>query len=295
VVNDGGDSVSSSWADYDNDGDLDLYVTNDFNEDNNLYESNGDGTFTRIGTGDPVNDGGRSNGATWADYNNDGYIDLFVPNGQRPVTQSNILYRNNMIFNNSWINLKCVGTSSNITAIGTVVRAKAVINSTPIWQLRQVSGCTGFNAQNSFNIEFGLGDALIIDSLIFEWPSGLMDVYTNVDVRFFYKAVEAVGLNPVLTTIQTSTFNPVSVELHQNYPNPFNPSTTIEYYLPYAGEVTFVLLNVLGQEVKTIENIYKNSGYYNYNLEMKDFSSGVYFYNLKINNYSKTKKLIYLR
>lgn len=295
IVNDGGDSVSSSWADYDNDGDLDLYVTNDFNENNYLYENNGDDTFTKITTGDQVNDGGRSNGATWADYNNDGYLDLFVPNGQRPDTQSNILYRNNRTFNNFWINVKCIGTSSNKTAIGIKVRVKALITSTQVWQLRQVSGCTGFNAQNSFNVEFGIGDASIVDSLIFDWPSGLVDVYTDVDVNYFYEAIEGVGLNPILTSVQSGSIFPTTIELYQNYPNPFNPSTTIEYYLPYAGEVKFVLLNVLGQEVKTLENIYKNSGYYNYNLEMKDFSSGVYFYNLIINNYSKTKKLIYLR
>ncbi|MEE9167479.1 MAG: LamG-like jellyroll fold domain-containing protein, partial [Candidatus Neomarinimicrobiota bacterium] len=91
VVNDGGQSDGGSWGDYDNDGDLDLFVAND-NGNNFLYQNNGDGTFTRITTGTVVNDGGRSYGSSWGDYDNDGDLDLFVAN---TLGANNFLYQNN--------------------------------------------------------------------------------------------------------------------------------------------------------------------------------------------------------
>lgn len=85
-------STGSSWADYDNDGDLDLYVTNASLQNNHFYENNGDGTFTRIFTGDFVNDGGDSHGSVWGDLDNDGDLDLFVSNDRGGLK---FLYINN--------------------------------------------------------------------------------------------------------------------------------------------------------------------------------------------------------
>ncbi|MGH1365794.1 MAG: FG-GAP-like repeat-containing protein [Calditrichia bacterium] len=300
IVNDGGDSVSSTWGDFDNDGDLDLYVTNDFNENNNLYQNNGDGTFTKIISGDPSNDGGRSNGATWADYNNDGLLDLFVPNGQRPVTQSNILYLNTGSTGNNWINLSCVGTTSNRTAIGTEVRAKAVVNGVPLWQLRQISGCTGFNAQNSFNIEVGLGNAAQVDSLIIKWPSGVVDVYTNVDASLFYEAVEGTGLNPIITAIADQANTPTTFELQQNYPNPFNPTTRLNIAVATSGDVEVAVYNALGQQITSLQQGFLTPGRYTFEWKGESASgvpavSGIYFIRMTASSYKKTIKAMLLR
>jgi len=92
IVEDGGRSFGSAWADYDQDGDMDAFISNMSNQDNFLYQNNGDGSFTKITEGEIVNDGGASMGASWGDYNNDGYPDLFVAN---TVNQPNFLYRNN--------------------------------------------------------------------------------------------------------------------------------------------------------------------------------------------------------
>jgi len=92
IVNDRGFSQSASWADYDNDGDMDVFVANDRNENNGLYANNGDGIFTKIATGPLVNDGGNSFSSSWGDYDNDGDFDLFVANAQ---TQNDFLYANN--------------------------------------------------------------------------------------------------------------------------------------------------------------------------------------------------------
>ena len=63
VANDGGFNRGSSWADFDNDGDLDLFVPGR-GTTNFLYKNNGDGIFTKITTGAIATDGGRSIGST---------------------------------------------------------------------------------------------------------------------------------------------------------------------------------------------------------------------------------------
>ncbi len=91
IVNDGGKSTGASWADIDNDLDMDLFVANAGNQDNFLYTNNGDGTFTKVTTGVIVNDQGNSHGSAWTDYDNDGDIDLFVSNNENG---NNFLYVN---------------------------------------------------------------------------------------------------------------------------------------------------------------------------------------------------------
>ncbi|MCM2271272.1 MAG: FG-GAP-like repeat-containing protein [candidate division Zixibacteria bacterium] len=91
IATDGFKSRVGAWADYDNDGDQDCYVANEGNQNNNLYQNNGDGTFTKVTTGPPVTDGGQSFSASWGDYDNDGDFDLTVANS---VSQTNLLYRN---------------------------------------------------------------------------------------------------------------------------------------------------------------------------------------------------------
>jgi uncharacterized repeat protein (TIGR01451 family) len=90
IVNDGGNSVGASWGDFNNDGYLDLFVANAGTEDNFLYKNNGNGTFTKITNSPVVTEHGHSHGSAWADYDNDGDLDLFVANDG----QNNKLYRN---------------------------------------------------------------------------------------------------------------------------------------------------------------------------------------------------------
>jgi len=89
IVNSGGNGNGCAWADYDNDGFLDLYVCNS-DQNNFLYHNNGDGTFKRIMTNSIVLNTGNSQGCAWADYDNDGYPDLFVAKGG----VNNALYHN---------------------------------------------------------------------------------------------------------------------------------------------------------------------------------------------------------
>ena len=88
-VDDSGLGHGASWGDFDNDGDLDLYLANW--RTNRLYKNGGDGTFTETGADDWVNNFRESHGASWGDYNNDGHLDLYVIN----TAAVNRLYRNN--------------------------------------------------------------------------------------------------------------------------------------------------------------------------------------------------------
>src|SRR4051794_35394012 len=73
-----GSSSSLAWGDFNNDGFPDLYV-NVLNLGQSLfYSNNGNGTFSRITTQAIGTDAGTAFGAAWADYDNDGYLDLFV-------------------------------------------------------------------------------------------------------------------------------------------------------------------------------------------------------------------------
>lgn len=81
--------IGQAWGDYDNDGWLDLYVTGNM-DDNILYHNNGDGTFSVSEFSDQVRTPGvLSGGTVWADYDNDGWLDLYVVN-----YGSNILFHN---------------------------------------------------------------------------------------------------------------------------------------------------------------------------------------------------------
>ncbi|NJB82469.1 FG-GAP-like repeat-containing protein [Wenyingzhuangia aestuarii] len=93
ITNGKGSSIAGTWGDYNNDGLLDLFVANNVGAVNALYKNNGGGNFTKVTTGAIANYGGYCHGASWVDYNNDGYLDLFVTDYM--PTKFNVLYKNN--------------------------------------------------------------------------------------------------------------------------------------------------------------------------------------------------------
>ncbi len=83
-------SQTAAWADYDNDGDLDLFVGSE-RFPSQLFRNNGNGTFTEVTRQAGVENNRWAKGAVWGDYNGDGFPDLFVSN----MEGENRLYRNN--------------------------------------------------------------------------------------------------------------------------------------------------------------------------------------------------------
>ncbi len=96
----------------------------------------------------------------------------------------------------------------------------------------------------------------------------------------------------------TSSFDaeiPERFELEQNYPNPFNPSTTISWQSPESGLQTLKVYNVLGVEVVTLVNEWKEAGKYSINFDAQNLPSGTYFYKLTIGNNTKVRKMMLLK
>lgn len=173
-----GDSGGAAWADVDNDGDLDLLVTNNSGQNEFFYLNNGDGTFTEITQGNLVNSGGTGNGAVFTDYDRDGFLDLFVANWSN---ENNWLFRNKGN-SNGWLTVKCVGTASNRSAIGAKVRAKATISGKTFWQLREISNGDGVG-NGTLTAHFGLGDSTNVETLRIEWPSGIVQELHDVAAK----------------------------------------------------------------------------------------------------------------
>jgi hypothetical protein len=88
---------------------------------------------------------------------------------------------------------------------------------------------------------------------------------------------------------------PKETRLHQNFPNPFNPTTAISFRLSAISSVTLKVVDVLGREVATLVNEYRQPGLYTVRWDASGLSSGVYFYCLEAGSFIDTKKLVVLK
>ncbi|NPD85471.1 T9SS type A sorting domain-containing protein [Lentimicrobium sp. L6] len=92
ITNDGTPSDGASCADYDNDGNTDVFIVNWYNMNNLLYKNMGEGVFNKIDTGLIATNGGYSETASWGDADNDGFVDLYITNSAG--NKANTLFRN---------------------------------------------------------------------------------------------------------------------------------------------------------------------------------------------------------
>jgi len=102
--------------------------------------------------------------------------------------------------------------------------------------------------------------------------------------------------NNTVSVDDESSINNFDFNLNQNYPNPFNPSTKISWQSPVSGWQTLKIFDVLGREVKTLVDEFKDAGL-NSTLYIVNSTlpSGVYFYQLTAASFNQTKKMILLR
>jgi hypothetical protein len=164
--------ASSALADYDNDGDLDLFFTAVYVGDfAHLYENRGNWTFAdvtaAVGLAGIEGTGSAPYDACWADFDNDGDLDLMTHIGR--------LYRNRGNTNN-WLKVKVGGDASqSINAMGAEVRL-----SLPDRTLtRQVEGNTGQGNQNELTaLHFGLGGFTGPFQMEVRWTGGLTRTFT---------------------------------------------------------------------------------------------------------------------
>jgi hypothetical protein len=89
---------------------------------------------------------------------------------------------------------------------------------------------------------------------------------------------------------------PTEFNLMQNYPNPFNPTTTIEFHLPKATNVTIKVYNSIGVEVKTLVNDKRyEAGIHRITFDAENLPSGVYIYKMITPEFSASKKMVLLK
>lgn len=208
-------AVGIAWGDYDNDGWLDIVMSRDRftnpktgESSNFLFRNNGDGTFSRINESEIVTNTGDSQSATWADIDNDGFLDLLICNHNQP----NLLMRN-LGNENHWLKLDLTGTVSNTDAIGAKVRVKATIQGKELWQLREIGTSQGWlSHQSDMRPHFGLGDAAVAEVVRIEWPSGITQELADVNANQILKVTEP----PRLSITATGTLSwPARAEGYQ--------------------------------------------------------------------------------
>lgn len=191
----GGRSIAP--GDFDNDGDVDVYIVSGGianNQPNLFLENQGDGTFVTIpdaggATGTEL---GMAESVVAADYDLDGFLDLFLTNAEWPglLAQNgpDQLFQNEGNQNN-WLQIDLEGIVSNRDGIG----AQVFVTSGGQTQLREKSGGIHRFAQHYQRLHFGLADNTNIDEILVKWPSGVEQRIENIPTNQLLRIVEPSG------------------------------------------------------------------------------------------------------
>jgi len=174
---------STGFFDLNNDGRKDLFTTcshvddnvemfqaTKYKQPNAIFSNLGDGTFSDVSAqaGEDFQVPRAHRGCAFADFNNDGKIDVVVASLQDRAE----LWENVSPDPNHWIILKLTGTKSNRDGIGARVRIDK--------QCNHMSSCCGYASSSHFGVHFGLGKVEKIPSLEIRWPSGVVQVLRDV-------------------------------------------------------------------------------------------------------------------
>jgi hypothetical protein len=170
---------STSFIDYDNDGDVDIYKTNGalkhlYGQEDQLFENIGDGKFKDVSTerGKYFEKKLVGRGACFGDYDNDGDIDAYIVN----LNDRGAFLRNNKGNQNNWLILNLIGTTSNRDGIGSRVK----VTSGDMVQTAQKKSTTGYLSQNDPRMHFGLAKNKMVDRIEIKWLSGKLQVLENI-------------------------------------------------------------------------------------------------------------------
>ncbi len=210
--------VSGASGDFDNDGDVDLFlVCRDAvaNIEDRYYDNLGNGTFQLVpntGAEGPSGLGvGLGENVAVADYDVDGFLDLFVTNGLAiypDVSEGSTGGPDNMFRNkgngNHWIEFDLIGTTANRDAVGAVVYATTDGKT----QMREQNGGYHRWAQNHQRIHFGLAASTTVDIEV-RWPSPSVrvDTFSGLAADRLYRLTEGGGVEEVVLpqTVPPST------------------------------------------------------------------------------------------
>ncbi|GAB3916253.1 VCBS repeat-containing protein [Larkinella terrae] len=260
-------------ADFDNDGWKDLYVTNGFvrdftnldfmkykndylqNNQNNIkrqnilelvykipasdvsnyaFKNNGDLTFSDVSKSWGMNQPSNSNGAVYADLDNDGDLDLVINNLNKPA----FIYRNEASsrLQNHYLRVKLEGLGANGFGLG----AKVTLYQNGKQQFLEQMPARGYQSSVSTILHFGLGKESTIDSLRVVWPTGKQQLLTNpkADQLLVLKEKTAKGTprpTPAAPPVFSEIKSPVAYQSSRNNLNDFKRQPLLVNPLSFSG------------------------------------------------------------
>lgn len=180
---------SSSFLDYDNDSDADIFKTNGelkhlYGQEDQLFENVGEGKFKDVSVerGQFFKEEYVGRGACLGDYDNDGDIDIFIVN----LDSQSMFLRNNKGNQHNWIILNLVGNTSNKDGIGSRIK----LTSGGKVQIAQKKSTTGYLSQNDSRLHFGLMKNDIVERIEIKWPSGKLQILENIEINQILKIIE---------------------------------------------------------------------------------------------------------
>jgi hypothetical protein len=144
---------------------------------------------------------------------------------------------------------------------------------------------------------------VVLDTLV---GSGNQFVDTELEIGHAYayrvRAYKDSGVSDysnevtlIITDVKEETELPTEYSISQNYPNPFNPTTKISYSVPKGSYVTLKVYNLLGEEVRTLFEGFREPGNYEVEFDGTELTSGFYLYQLKSNDFEQTRKLLLVK
>jgi enediyne biosynthesis protein E4 len=328
-----GFSWNADWGDFDNDGDLDIYVGNS-NAANNLFRNNGDGTFTDVSVQYGVADATSTFSCGWADYDNDGDLDLYVANASTGIDK---LYRNDgstftdvaaTVGTNDTRHSSCIswGDYNNDGFMDVYLNNNGSENrlyknnagNSNKWVIIKLQGAPSNRSAIGTRVRVRAGSLNMIrevsggsggkgqNSLPVEFGLGSSLIIDTLVVKWpsgleqgFFNVtpniIYSLTENQQLIGVSDPIAIPAKFELKQNYPNPFNPKTIINYELPIANYVSLIIYNALGREIAALVNEKQSAGSYEVEWDGSNYPSGVYFYEFVADGYVETRKMILLK
>jgi hypothetical protein len=190
------------FFDYDLDGRLDLFAANGhieeqigkvqakvtYEEPPLVFRNVGKGKYEHVSTslGPAFSVPQVARGAAHADYDRDGDLDILITNNHGPAR----LLRNDGGNANKWLSVKAMGTKSNRSGIGAIVRIQSASGK----QWNSVRSGGSYASQSDLALTFGLGQDSVVQALEVEWPSGMKDRLTNIAANQFITVEEGKGL-----------------------------------------------------------------------------------------------------